>query len=157
MIKTPSLDPTEKDYDLLGSPFYLIAHADFRYHEDLETALVKRGVSKNIYRVLTILRGREFMSISDLAENALIKRNTVSRLIERMTQLTLVTTAVYAEDNRVTVVSLTAVGQQLLDELTPIAARQIKRAMDGLSKKEIGDFVGTLQHIIDNLNKLAIE
>ncbi|AZV39830.1 MarR family transcriptional regulator [Komagataeibacter xylinus] len=157
MSKHVILDPAAHDFNLFNSPFYLIAHADFQYHEDVEAVLVKNGVSKNIYRLLTVLREREEASISWLAQQALIKRNTVSRLVERMAQMHLVTTTLLHEDNRVTVVALTPAGRALLDRLTPVVSRQTARAMAGLGQEQLQQFVLTLRQIIDNLNKLGLE
>lgn len=157
MNKNVILDPAAHDFDLFGSPFYLIAHADFQYHEDVEAVLVKNGVNKSIYRILTVLRAQENISISGLAQHALIKRNTVGRLIERMAQMQLVTTSLSPDDNRVTIVTLTPEGRKLLDRLTPVVARQTIRAMEGLNQEQLQAFVKTLRHIIKNLDRLGIE
>lgn len=150
-------DTSEAGFELFLSPFYLIAHADFRYHEDVSAVLLKHGVNKSMYRIMTVLRAAEPASISYLAEHALIKRNTVSRIIERMVELGFAAAAADPEDNRVTVVTLTREGRGLLNKLTPVVARQVKRAMKGISDEALYQLVATLRQIGDNLNKLSIE
>jgi hypothetical protein len=39
-------DPALPEFDLFQSPFYLIAHADFKFHEDLDKAIQKFGVGR---------------------------------------------------------------------------------------------------------------
>ncbi|MDZ4729259.1 MAG: helix-turn-helix domain-containing protein [Xanthomonadales bacterium] len=78
------LDPSKADFDLFISPFYLIAHADFKFHEDLDKAISKFGLDRACYRLLTVLMRRSPISIKDLSSLALLKRSTVSRALERM-------------------------------------------------------------------------
>lgn len=152
-----SYDPNSPSFRLENSPFYLIAHADFKYHEDMDKVLHKHGVSKPIYRILTVLRERAPASIGTIAEAALTKRSTVSRIIDRMVEQGLVTTEPNADDNRITDVTLTTAGQQMLRKLTPIVGRQFVRAMEGVSNRDIAHMLRTLHKISANLSKLPIE
>ncbi len=150
-------DPSSSSFKLSRSPFYLMAHADFRYHEDMNAMLEEHGVTKSMYRILTVLRERDPASISWLAEHALIKRNTVSRIIEKMVQVEMVEVAPDPNDNRVTEVRLTRTGRKLLDQLTPIVARQAQRAMAGITPEAVRQLVATLQQITMNLESSALE
>lgn len=150
-------DPSSIGFRLENSPFYLMAHADFKYHEDMDIVLHKHGVSKPIYRVMTVLREHQPTSIGAIAEAALTKRSTISRIIDRMVEQGLVSTEPNPEDNRITEVTLTPAGQQTLRKLTPIVGRQFNRAMDGVSDRDIAHLLRTLQKISANLSKLPIE
>lgn len=150
-------DPTRKGFKLQNSPFYLIAHADFKYHEDMEIVLSKNGMDRTMYRVMTVLREEEPASISRITELALLKRPTVSRAVERMAERGLVETVQNAEDNRVTEVSMTKQGKAVMGTLTPIVARQVARGLEGIPDEDVGVVIRTLQAIVKNLNRLAIE
>lgn len=150
-------DPSSPTFRLENSPFYLIAHADFKYHEDMDKVLHKHGVSKPIYRVMTVLREHQPASIGAIAEAALTKRSTISRIIDRMIEQGLVTAEPNPEDNRITEVTLTSAGEQMLRKLTPIVGRQFMRAMDGINNRDIAHLLRTLQKISANLSKLPIE
>jgi DNA-binding MarR family transcriptional regulator len=150
-------DPSSPAFRLENSPFYLMTHADFKYHEDMDKVLHKHGVSKPIYRVLTVLREQEPASIGAIAEAALTKRSTISRIIDRMVEQGLVSTEPNPDDNRVTEVRLTSMGQQTLRKLTPIVGRQLARAMEGVSNEDIDHLLRTLKKISANLSKLPIE
>lgn len=150
-------DPSSPTFRLESSPFYLMAHADFKYHEDMDKVLHKHGVSRPIYRVMTVLRETQPASIGAITEAALTKRSTISRIIDRMVEQGLVLTKLDPEDNRITQVSLTESGQQTLRTLTPIVGRQFSRAMVGISNRDIAHLLRTLKCISDNLGKLPIE
>lgn len=150
-------DPSSPEFRLGSSPFYLMAHADYKYHEDMEKVLHKHGVSKAFYRIMTVLRERQPASIGAIAETALTKRSTVSRIVDRMVEQGLVTTEPNPEDNRITEVTLTPAGQQKLRKLTPIVGRQFARATEGISERDLAHLQKTLQKIGQNLSKLPIE
>jgi DNA-binding MarR family transcriptional regulator len=150
-------DPSDPGFRLENSPFYLMAHADFKYHEDMDKVLHKHGVSKPIYRIMTVLRERQPASIGLLAQVALTKRSTVSRIVDRMVEQGLATTEPNPDDNRITEVTLTPAGQQTLRKLTPIVGRQFHRAFEGISNREIAHLLRTLGKIGQNLSKLPIE
>jgi DNA-binding MarR family transcriptional regulator len=149
--------PAHPQFRLATSPFYLMAHADFDYHEDMSTVLEKHGVNRSMYRIMTVLREQTSANIGFLAERSLTKRNTASRIIERMVAKELVKAFSHPEDSRVTEVVLTQRGTELLDSLTPIVGRQFQRAMDGVSNEELEQLVRVLQKITLNLNRLPIE
>jgi DNA-binding MarR family transcriptional regulator len=150
-------DPTNPNFKLETSPFYLMAHTDFKYHLDVSAVLSKHGVTKTMYRVLTVLREYEPANIGFIADAAVTKRTTVSRVIERMVQMGLASTSAGEDDNRVTEVCLTQGGHDLLATLTPVVGRQFLRAMVGVSNSELAQLISTLQKISSNLDKLAIE
>ncbi|UAK25130.1 MarR family winged helix-turn-helix transcriptional regulator [Sphingomonas nostoxanthinifaciens] len=157
MPDSRTFDPSSANFRLGHSPFYLIAHADFKYHEDMSLVLAKNGVTKSIYRLMTVLREGAPMSIGALAASALIKRSTASRIVERMLDQGLVATELNREDNRVTEVALTASGTALLARLTPVVNRQLKRAIEGVPETDLDALVRTLQQMVANLSKLPIE
>jgi MarR family transcriptional regulator, organic hydroperoxide resistance regulator len=149
--------PDHPEFRLAISPFYLMSHADFDYHEEMSKALEKHGVNRSMYRIMTVLREHDSANIGFLAERALIKRNTASRIVERMTKKELVTVFPNPNDSRVTEVVLTQRGKKLLDSLTPIVGRIFQHAIDGIGDEELANFILALQKITGNLNRLLIE
>jgi len=149
--------PAHPEFRLAISPFYLMAHADFDYHEDMSTVLEKHGVNRSMYRIMTVLREHESANIGFLAERSLTKRNTASRIVERMVSKELVNAFPNPNDSRVTEVALTQRGKDLLNSLTPIVGRQFQRAIDGIDNEELEHLVLVLQKISGNLSRLPIE
>jgi DNA-binding MarR family transcriptional regulator len=157
MPKRNVYDPGDPGFTLAGSPFYLMAHADHKYHEDMDEVLVRRGMSKSIYRIMTVLREYEPASIGTIATVALIKRSTVSRIVDRMLDAGFVTAQAGGEDARITEVTLSEAGRAKLQELTPIVNRQFVRATEGIPAADLTNLVRTLKKIGDNLSKSPIE
>ncbi|WP_132909354.1 MarR family winged helix-turn-helix transcriptional regulator [Sphingomonas sp. BK235] len=151
MTRNRMFDPTSEAFRLATSPFYLIAHADYMYHRNMDAVLSAHGANKAMYRIMTVLRDHQPCRMTDLADMALIKRPTVSRIVERMGELGLVDTAQSEEDSRATDVRMSAAGRALLDTLTPLVAPLFVEATRGLSHDELQRFVATLQIIGSNL------
>jgi len=144
------LDPGSVEFDLFQSPFYLIAHADFQYHEDLDKAIAKHGLDRTTYRLLTILMRNSPISIKDLSSRALLKRSTASRALGRMSREGWVRHSLNDGDNRVTDIYLTSSGRALAEKVMQIGSRQVQRAVEGLDPSE-------LERLVRNLSKLPIE
>ena len=152
-----SMDPADPAFDLFRSPFYLIAHADFKYHEDLDKVMAKVGVDRTTYRLLTVLMQEGPANIKDICEHALLKRSTGGRAIERMKDKGWVRTTLNEVDHRVTDVELTAAGRKMAHDLRQVTSRQLHRAMNGLSTSELRQLDDLLVRIIANLSRLPIE
>jgi DNA-binding MarR family transcriptional regulator len=112
-------DASAEALRLANSPFYLMAHADFNYHEDMGLPLQKHKVTKSMYRSLTMLREHQPASIGTIADVAVIKRST--RTGDRGLEQGLIAAKASLEDKRVTEVRMTATDRQTLATLTPIA------------------------------------
>ncbi|PCI46469.1 MAG: hypothetical protein COB49_08340 [Alphaproteobacteria bacterium] len=160
-IKKPQLpehyDPASEDFDLFSSPFYLIAHADFKYHEDLDKAIAKFGVDRTIYRLLTVLMRRSPINIKELSYFSLLKRSTASRALVRLRKEGWINQNLDEADNRITNVELTPKGRELTEKVMRLGSRQLHRAVKGLDEEQLKQLTGLLKHLVDNLSRLSIE
>ncbi len=150
-------DAATPEFDLFQSPFYLIAHVDFKFHEDLDKAIAKFGLDRATYRLLTILKNTSPINIKKLSAFGLLKRSTTSRALERMRKEGWVTQTLDETDQRVTNVYLTPAGRELADHVMPFGSRQLHRAVEGMTDKQIEQLVSLLDHMVKNLSKLPIE
>ena len=150
-------DASAPEFDLFQSPFYLIAHADFGYHEDLDIVIQKFGLDRTTYRLLTIMMRRSPINIKELASLSLIKRATTSRALERMRKKGWIEQASDAKDNRNINVSLSPSGRELARKVMCFGSRQLQRAVNGLNEDQIADLVKLLNHMVSNLSRLPIE
>ena len=150
-------DPGKPGFDLFSSPFYLIAHAEFKYHEDFDKAIAQHGLDRATYRILTVMMQTSPINIKDLSELALLKRSTVSRALSRMSEEGLVETWLNEHDNRITDAYLTEKGKARAVEIMALGGRQLRRAVDGLKTSEIDELTRILKRLIRNLSKLPIE
>ena len=152
-----TMDPADPSFNLFRSPFYLIAHADFKYHEDLDKVMAKVGVDRTTYRLLTVLMQEGPANIKVVCEHALLKRSTGGRAIERMREKGWVRTSLNPVDHRVTDVELTPAGRKMATSLRKVTSRQLHRAMSGLTTAELRQFDDILARVIANLSRLPIE
>ncbi|GHB05556.1 hypothetical protein GCM10009069_29950 [Algimonas arctica] len=150
-------DPAETDFDLFSSPFYLIAHADFKYHEDLDKAIAKLGVDRVTYRLLTVLMRQSPMNIKELSKFALLKRSTASRALVRLRKEGWINQYLEEADNRITNVELTLSGRDMAEKVMRLGSRQLHRAVQGLDQENLKELTGLLKHLVNNLSKLSIE
>ena len=150
-------DPADPEFDLFSSPFYLMAHANFKYHEDLDKAVAKHGVDRTRYRILTILMRTSPINIRDLSSRGMMKRSTVSRALERLRQEAWVTLNLDENDNRHTNVELTPSGRELAEKVMLLGSRQWQRAVEGLDQEHLEQLTSLLKHLVENLSKLPIE
>ena len=151
------MNPTSADFDLFNSLFYLIAHADFHYHEDLDKVMAKVGVDRTTYRLLAVTAQMEPVNIKILCEHALLKRSTGGRAIERMRIKGLVKASPSKTDQREIDVELTAPGKLLVRRLREVTGRQLQRAINGFSASELKQLTSMLERIGSNLSRLPIE
>ncbi len=150
-------DPAMPEFDLFQSPFYLIAHADFKFHEDLDKAVEKFGLDRTTYRLLTILMRSSPINIKELSSFALLPRSTTSRALDRMRKEGWVNRSPNAHDNRATNVYLSSTGRELAENVMRFGSRQLQRAVKGLSEEDLDNLARLLKHLVFNLSKLPIE
>lgn len=144
-------DPVDELFALDNSPFYWISRVSGRYVLDMGAALRKVGMDVPRWRVLMILHETNPASISTIAERAVIKLSTVTRIVQRMQVEGLVTCSPRASDARVTEVSLTPAGAEAVEKVRSPASRIFHRAFDSLSDEEITVFIRLLHRLFDNL------
>lgn len=152
-----NMEPSDPKFNLFRSLFYLIAHADFKYHEDLDKVMTKEGVDRTTYRLLTVLMQEGPANIKVVCEHALLKRSTGGRAIERMKRKGWVETELNSEDRRETDVELTPAGKKVTRSLMEVTSRQLHRAINGFSAAELRRFDDMLVRVIANLSRLPIE
>jgi MarR family transcriptional regulator, organic hydroperoxide resistance regulator len=152
-----NMNPAEPDFDLFSSPFYLIAHVDFKYHEDLDKVMQKYEVDRTTYRLMSVLLAVGPENIKVICEHALLKRSTGSRAIDRMVQKGWVRTESNEEDFRSTKIELTAEGKKIAGMLRQSTAKQLARAADGLSASDLKQLASILRRMTENLGRLHIE
>jgi DNA-binding MarR family transcriptional regulator len=149
--------PTRRDgrLDLENYAFYLISHADLRYGQAMQAALARHDLSRPKWRALGGLGHRNGQSIGELAALTLLKRSTLSRIVERLEREGLVTRRARARDRRNAEVHITAAGRKALARILEVTGRQYARATAGLSPGELDALCRMLRRLLDNLGASA--
>ena len=100
-----------------------------------------------------ILGDQGSCSVSGIAELAIIKLSTLTRIVQRMHRDGLVDVIRRPADNRVTEVSLTDKGKSLLGKVKTVASRVFNQAISGIGIDEIRHLNDLVQAMHDNLSQ----
>lgn len=142
-----------RPFDREDWPFYWVSRVLGRYHELFEGRLKRMGLDISRWRVLMCLVEDAGMSISDLAEEALVKVPTMMKLAQRMEQEGLVTLENRPSDGRVTDVVLTAKGCTLRDQALDQAMRIYDNGFKGMDAAERQELIRNLKTLWEALDR----
>src|SRR5437762_205980 len=109
-------DPAHPQFRIVDWPFYLIARTARRYEMDMEDALQRIDMDLPSWRAIMWLHEHNPSSVSELAEHAVIRLSTMTRVVQRLEKRGLVRLARRAADARVTDVYLTPNGEKVVEQ-----------------------------------------
>ncbi|MBE3640594.1 MarR family winged helix-turn-helix transcriptional regulator [Mangrovicoccus algicola] len=154
MTDTHPLPPHEAGFHKADWPFYWITQTSSRYMQVMETRLKAADMDIAYWRVLMSLYEDTALSISEISTFCIIKPNTATKIIQRMTAQGLVVTGSRASDGRVSEVSLTPAGHDMRRRARAIADEVFDHAFRGLSREEqmVANLI--LEKVFNNLTAL---
>lgn len=135
-------------------PFYWIVRTSNRYVQTMERRLKPIGLDVPSWRVLMCLHEDTYLSVSEIAEFSVIKLNTATKIIQRMTAQGLVTTRPRAEDLRVTEVTLTDEGDRQRLKARAVAETIFATAFADFSAEEQHQLNALLERVFNRLGEL---
>ncbi|GIX17499.1 MAG: hypothetical protein KatS3mg119_1685 [Rhodothalassiaceae bacterium] len=150
----PESDPGHARFHSSRYPFYLMAHALGSYGRHMERALKRIGTDQPHWRILAILGENGTTPVSRIADKAVYKLSTVTRIIQRMEAKGLVTTRRSPRDARVTEVTLTPMGEAELRRVRAVASRIANEAFAGFSREEIATLIALLTRVDSALEEM---
>lgn len=143
--------PVHDDFDLEEFPYYLISQVHALYINKIDNSLKKYGLDNSRRRILLAASTRQDASISDLAEMALIKIPTATKIIYRLKDEGYVETSLCENDNRVTRVALTKLGHEMVIKINEITSLLFNDSFSGLKPSDIKRLNESLRVIKNNL------
>ncbi len=87
------------------------------------------------------------LSQARLSDMMLVNRANITSLIDRMEKTDLVVRTPAPGDRRYNIIKLTEHGRKMLDEITPLYAREVKRVMAPLQENEQKRLIKMLEQI----------
>lgn len=141
-------DPLTPDFKLENSPFYAMNRAIGFYDREMTRMLRAVGVDIPRWRVLMLAHERGPISVSEIAEYAVMKQSTTTRVIQRMCRDGLITVDARVSDARVTEVALTASGAEAVERIRQAASKVYGKAFRDFQPQQIAsllDLVANLQ------------
>lgn len=127
---------------------YLLGQANHAVFKDFDAVVRGAGLSSIEWRVLATLSGQAPMAVGQLAFEVLSQQPTVTKLVQRLAAQGWVALSNDPADQRRTLVSITAAGQ---DKVTPLMAQAREHealALGALSAAEV-------RRLKDQLRRLA--
>ena len=143
MLRTPEL-PFVNSY--LAA---LLAQASTLISTEFHAVVQASGFSVTEWRILATLTGSAGMSIGELAEVAIAKQPTVTRLLDRMETKAFVERFAHETDRRMTMVRITPQGRKIVTDLICHAKEHERRVLEPFGLKQAEDLKETLRRIIE--------
>jgi len=103
------------------------------------------------WRAVMWLHEHNPSSVSELAEHAVIRLSTMTRVVQRLEKRGLVTLARRAADARVTDVHITSNGEHVVKQLRAVASRIYQAAFKDFDAAQIETLNGLLRRVFGNL------
>lgn len=144
-------DPAHPQFRIVDWPFYLLARTARRYEMDMEHALQRIDMDVPSWRAVMWLHEHNPSSVSELAEHAVIRLSTMTRVVQRLEKRGLVTVARRAADARVTDVHITSNGEQVVKQLRAVASRVYQAAFKDFDPADIETLNDLLRRVFGNL------
>ncbi len=135
-------------------PFYWISRVNARYVQVLERRMKPIGLDMPRWRVLMSLYEEHYLSVSEIADFAVIKLNTATKVVQRMILDDLVSTRVRPGDGRVTEVTLTPKGDRMRRIAMVEAEKILTASFVNISQEELVALNGILEKVFGRLNDI---
>ena len=127
----------------------LLAQASHLISAEFHAVVRAHGLSVSEWRVLASLAGGAPVSTGRLAQVAVLKQPTVTRMLDRMEARGQVERLAHAGDRRVTLVRITAAGASTVAQLIVLAREHEARVLEPFGLQRAEDLKATLRRIIE--------
>jgi DNA-binding MarR family transcriptional regulator len=117
-------------------PMAHFAHIERQHQRNASRVLKPHGLKHRDWRVLIFIDQAGTVSVTTLAEVAIVERSTIGKLLTRLKVKGLVADATPTDDARVNPVRLTAGGRALLNKTTPLIVDLFERYRGNMTKTD---------------------
>jgi DNA-binding MarR family transcriptional regulator len=127
----------------------LLAQASHLISSEFHEVVRAHGLSVSEWRVLASLAGGKPVSIGQLAQVAVMKQPTATRLLDRMAARGQLERLRHDGDRRVTLVRITATGSRTVSRLIALAREHEARVLEPFGLTRAEELKTTLRRIIE--------
>ena len=127
----------------------LLAQASHLISSEFHAVVRANGLSVSEWRVLASLAGSDGISIGQIAQLALQKQPTMTRMLDRMEARGEVARFAHDADRRVTLVRITPAGQRMVSKLITLAREHEARVVEPFGAARAEELKATLRRIIE--------
>lgn len=142
-------------FDFNNIIIYWINRLGFLTRKELQSRFAESGenITPEEWALLMQLWVKDDQTPSNLADNTIRDRTTVTRLLDGMVKKGLVTRTQSETDRRQICIKLSPTGQEMEKRLVPIAKGLIADALDGIDKQDVDKALEVLRKMNENLIK----
>lgn len=152
VAKLEKFHPTSEYFDINEFPFYWVARLNAKYAMEMEKTLKPLGMDISRWRVAMLIKVHGQLSISDIAQHAIGRLPTITKIVYRMRDEGFVEVNVSELDGRVTVVTLTDEGYEKLETALQAVSRKVfANAFQGFTEPQIKKTTELLSRLFNNL------
>jgi MarR family transcriptional regulator, organic hydroperoxide resistance regulator len=144
-------DPGFADFRIADSPFYLLARTMGRYSIDMENALHAIDMDLPSWRALMIVAETNPSSVSEIADRAVMRLSTMTRVVQRLERRGLLKVKRRKSDARVTEVYINSKGVSAARQVRDIASRFYNLAFHDFDAAQIDALNTLLRRVFGNL------
>jgi DNA-binding MarR family transcriptional regulator len=129
-----------------------------RYHvRNMTKVLAPFDCSPLVWRLLSILAGKDGQNVSELAEVSVIERSNLSRILDSMEGQGLITRVDRVRDKRQTQIFITDAGRNLFSQSLDAVLDYYARFLTGISPAEMTVLMSLLKKIKRNVKSFQHE
>ncbi|RYY95735.1 MAG: MarR family transcriptional regulator [Comamonadaceae bacterium] len=127
----------------------LLAQASHLISAEFHKVARQHGFSVSEWRVMASLAGGKALSIGELAQVAVMKQPTVTRMLDRMAAQGHVERMPHDSDRRITLVRITEDGERTVQQLMDLATEHERRVLEPFGLKSAEALKNTLRRMIE--------
>jgi len=142
-------DAADPAFVLEDSPFFLMNQATGAYALAMEHALKAVGADIPRWRILMLAQERGPISVGEIAALGVLKLPTATKVVQRLALEGLLQVTRSAADGRVTEVTCTPAGADMVAKVRAVASARFHEAFDAFTAAEIDSMNGMLRRIHD--------
>ena len=143
--------PVSDNFEFREYPFYWVMRLGSRYTQAMEVELKKVGMNITSWRIGLILRENGQLSMTEVAKHAVGRLPTITKSVYKMEERGWVEVNQSANDGRVTMVNITTMGLDVIQDVIQSTSKIIDQAFEGLDKNETDNLNKLLQTVFNNL------
>ncbi len=130
--------------------FYYLWHIVLESQNKIEDTMRAHGIKAPSWRVIMILHERKSMTISEISKEVLLENSRLSRICQKLEEQGIVQRTKCEDDQRYTRIELTGKGDEIFEDLAPLAERQLERTLHGFSAEERKQLDRMMRRMKDN-------
>lgn len=138
---------------LASQLMYLLSQAERVVGRDLATVLAHEGVTTEQWRVLNALSDADGVTMGDLAQTALLPHPTLTRIVDRLVDATLIYRRLDARDRRRVVIHLSDEGRHLAIRVSQAAWERQHQVETAFGAERTRDLMAELDALVHCLNE----